>query len=157
MIDVILCGQWFVLFCLLPLLLFQALGDPESSDTAAYLRVRGPLEFKCQLDSTDGWFKNALFIHNRNQYGFVRFFILLFLYSYRSFIPWRLNGRWQLWRKESWVGLLVMMGLSLWHYKCRPSPTPLIWFSVVEVPSEVYMQFLCLDVQSEDVFCTPLS
>lgn len=39
--------------------LSQVVADSQSSDTGTILRVRGPLEFKCQLDSTDGTFKDV--------------------------------------------------------------------------------------------------
>lgn len=38
------------------LVLSQVVSDSQSFDTGTIFRVRGPLELKCQLDSTDGTF-----------------------------------------------------------------------------------------------------
>lgn len=40
--------------------LSQVVADSQSPGMGAILRVRGPLEFKCQLDSADGVFMDVL-------------------------------------------------------------------------------------------------
>lgn len=55
-VNVINHVRWVSLKLLPLLVLSQVVPDSQFPDTGATLRVRGPLEFKCHLESTDGWF-----------------------------------------------------------------------------------------------------
>lgn len=154
MIDVILRGQWFVLFCLL-FFCYSRLMETQSPPTRRPTFVwedhwSSNVSWTLQMVGWRAFFPyiiismallDILLLLTYNEFRGVSVHTATFLYSYRSFTPWTLKEKWQYWVKESWVGLIVrrLMGLSMWHYKCRPSPTPLILFSVVGVPSEVYM------------------